>query len=91
MYKQAGKKDTDLLQQLSLRQEKMNGQVLQALQQALAAVVQAQQLLQQDMAYHQELRTGGDYSRLSGDNMSPQAMDKSGLPGKTTGTPPDLQ
>ncbi|NLN07370.1 MAG: hypothetical protein GX167_07110 [Firmicutes bacterium] len=91
MYKQAGEKDAGLLQQLSLRQEDMDGRVLQALQQALSAIVQAQQLLQQDVAYHRQLRTGGDGCRPADCTPFPGVEDKSGLPGVSPKTPPELQ
>jgi hypothetical protein len=75
VYKQAGEKDAGLLQQLSLRQEDMDGRVLQALQQA----------------YHRQLRTGGDGCRPADCTPFPGVEDKSGLPGVSPKTPPELQ
>ncbi|NLP36052.1 MAG: hypothetical protein GX357_00155 [Firmicutes bacterium] len=52
--------DTEaLLQQLSLRQEDIDRQVLQALQQAMSALVQAQQLIINDEKFHHKLRRSG--------------------------------
>lgn len=91
MNRQAGKKDAGLLQHLSLRQEGMDGRVLQALQQALSAIMQAQQLLQQDMAYHRQLRTGVDGCWPADCTPFPGVEDKSGLPGVSPKIPPELQ
>jgi type II secretory pathway pseudopilin PulG len=74
-----------LLQQYSQRQIAMNQQVLQAIQQATAALRQAQQLLTADIQFHQTRNDTEGYL-----NFQPTEND-SQLPPWLRGRPPELQ
>jgi len=69
----------------------MDNQVLQALQQAFSAIVQAQQLLQQDVAFHRQLCLNGDGNRPVDFPLFQGVGNKSGLPGNMPQTTPELQ
>ena len=83
--------DSALLKQFSLRQEDTDQQVLQALQQAMNALLQAQQLLQKDRKYHQTLQqVSGKYE--SQHEYSAVSQNENGsVPPWILGHPPDLQ
>lgn len=82
-----------LLMQQSLRQLETNRQVSQALQQATAALQQAQKTILADMRFHEELSQSGDYTRLAEEGLqAPFPGERDGqLPPWLSGWPPQLQ
>ncbi|NLM52118.1 MAG: hypothetical protein GX197_04775 [Firmicutes bacterium] len=78
-----------LLKQLSLRQEDLDGQVLQALQQAITVLLQAQQLIADDKKFHQNLQQTG-YEPLWEYRCLPPEKDGN-LPPWLFAKPPQLQ
>ncbi|MDW7651601.1 MAG: hypothetical protein SCK29_02290 [Bacillota bacterium] len=82
-----------LLMQQSLRQLDTDRQVLQALQQAMAALQQAQQAVLADMKFHENLSRSGDYTELAGMGLQapfPEKQDGQ-VPPWLSGRPPNLQ
>jgi hypothetical protein len=82
-----------LLMQQSLRQLETDRQVLQALQQATAALQQAQKTILADMRFHEELSQSGDYTWLEEESLqAPFPGKRDGqLPPWLSGRPPELQ
>ncbi|NLZ93662.1 MAG: hypothetical protein GX922_06600 [Firmicutes bacterium] len=81
-----------LLKQLSQRQEDINNQVLQALQQAMSALLLAQQQLLSDIAFQKRLRDAEDANRLLNESEFDASEEKAGeVPTWLLSKPPELQ
>ncbi|MCW3488627.1 hypothetical protein [Dethiobacter alkaliphilus] len=82
----------NLLKQLTLRQAENNKQILRSLQQANAALLEAQQLLQADLKFHEGLSKSGDFQALKDAEwpVSLQELDTQ-IPPWRLAKPPELQ
>jgi hypothetical protein len=89
-YNEQGHESDVLIKQYCLRQMEQNEQVRQALHQATAALQQAQQLLQEDLKFHQEMHETGNVERLKLTD-GPQQQKETDTPPWLLGRQPELQ
>lgn len=82
-----------LLKQLCRRQEERDRQSLQALQQAMTALLTAQQQLTADLKFHQNLRKSQDFTQLKQSILpdGSSAENYGQLPPWIFSKPPELQ